>query len=148
MDLEDFRCFMFRINYTCQMVFSYDQFVKILLSIAGLVVIGPAGWLYSQKPAVQFVQVPPTRTKISWRHENAKSAERHLPETVGAGVAIFDYNGDGWMDLYFVNSGAADFFVPQKALGNALYRNNKDGTFSDVTKAAGVAGGGFGMGAE
>ena len=86
------------------------------------------------------------RTGIVWRHHNAKSLERHLPETVGAGVAIFDYNGDGWMDLYFVNSGAADFFTPAKPLSNALYRNNKNGTFSDVTKAAGVLGGGFGMG--
>lgn len=147
MDLEDFRCFMFRINYTCQMVFSYDQFVKILLSMAGLSVLGPASWLYSQRLGVQFVQILPTKSKVSWRHENAKSADRHLPETVGSGVAIFDYNGDGWMDLYFVNSGRADFYVPPKPLGNALYRNNKNGTFSDVSREAGVAGGGFGMGA-
>ena len=115
------------------MVFSCDHFVKVLARITML--------------AVQFVEIPPSRSGLIWKHENAKSTDRHLPETVGAGVAIFDYNGDGWMDLYFVNSGSADFYVPPKPLENALYRNNKDGTFTDVTKLAGVSGGGFGMGA-
>ena len=75
------------------------------------------------------------------------SDERHLPETVGAGCAILDFDGDGWMDIYFVNSGPSDFYSPDTELANALYRNNGDGTFSDVTEAAGVAGGQFGMGA-
>ncbi len=97
--------------------------------------------------AVQFVEIPSSRTGLVWKHENARSAERHLPETVGAGVAVLDYNGDGWMDLYFVNSGSADFYIPPGPLENALYRNNRDGSFTDVTKAAGVIGGGFGMGA-
>jgi len=50
------------------------------------------------------------------------------------------------MDLYFVNSGVCDFFTPPKPLKNALYRNNRDGTFSDVTEAARVVGGQFGIG--
>lgn len=67
---------------------------------------------------------------------------------MGAGVAIFDYDGDGWMDLFFVNSGAADFYKPPKRLRHALYRNHRDGTFQDVTSQAGLGGnGGFGMGA-
>lgn len=111
-----------------------------------LVVIGLAWTLQVQLP-VQFVEVPPSRSRILWKHENARSSARHLPETVGSGVALFDFDGDGWMDLYFVNSGPADFFSPQTPLRNALYRNNKDGTFTDVTLQAGVAGGGFGMGA-
>ena len=65
---------------------------------------------------------------------------------MGPGVAIFDYDNDGWMDLYFVNSGPADFFQPAKPLRNALYRNNRDGTFTDVTEKAGVAGRDFGIG--
>ena len=83
---------------------------------------------------------------ITWVHNNAHSAERHLPETVGAGCAFFDYDNDGWMDIYLVNSGPADFFTPASPLKNALYRNNHDGTFTDVTEKAGVAGGTFGMG--
>ena len=50
------------------------------------------------------------------------------------------------MDVYLVNSGKCDFLDPQPALRNALYRNNRDGTFSDVTEKAGVAGGGYGQG--
>jgi hypothetical protein len=69
-----------------------------------------------------------------------------LPETVGAGCAFFDYDNDGWIDVYFVNSGPSDFFTPATPLKNALYRNNRDGTFTDVTDKAGVAGGKFGMG--
>jgi len=50
------------------------------------------------------------------------------------------------MDIYLVNSGKCDFFDPSPPLRNALYRNNRDGTFTDVTDKAGVAGGGYGMG--
>jgi len=96
---------------------------------------------------VRFEPVPASETGITWVHENGKSPERHLPETVGAGCAFFDYNNDGWMDIYFVNSGEADFFSPQKPLRNALYHNNGDGTFTDITEEAGLAGGAFGMGA-
>ncbi len=69
-----------------------------------------------------------------------------LPETTGAGCAFFDYDNDGWMDIYLVNSGRCDFYEPKPPLRNALYRNNRDGTFTDVTGKAGVTGGGYGMG--
>jgi hypothetical protein len=83
---------------------------------------------------------------IAWIHDNARSDARHLPETVGAGCAFIDYDNDGWMDIMFVNSGSSDFFSPTKPMRNALYRNNGDGTFTDVTLKTGVSGGGFGMG--
>jgi hypothetical protein len=69
-----------------------------------------------------------------------------LPETTGAGCAFFDYDNDGWMDIYLVNSGSCDFYNPNPPLSNALYRNNRDGTFTDVTKKAGVPGNAYGMG--
>src|SRR5437763_14214640 len=50
------------------------------------------------------------------------------------------------MDIYLVNSGKWNFFATSSPLSNALYRNNRDGTFTDVTKKAGVPGGGYGMG--
>src|SRR5215213_3443558 len=103
-----------------------------------------------QKPpsrtAVTFEEVPAKESGITWTHNNAQSPDRQLPETVGAGCAFFDYDNDGWMDIYFVNSGPSDFFTPTTPLKNALYRNNRDGTFSNVTDQAGVAGGRFGMG--
>jgi hypothetical protein len=75
------------------------------------------------------------------------SPERYLPETLGPGCAFLDYDNDGWMDVFLVNSGPSDFYTPSRPLRNALYRNNRDGTFTDVTEKAGVAGGrAFGMG--
>ncbi len=75
------------------------------------------------------------------------SADRYLPETMGPGVAFLDYDNDGWVDIFLVNSGQADFYQPKTPLKNALYKNNRDGTFTDVTDKAGVAGGReFGMG--
>jgi hypothetical protein len=74
------------------------------------------------------------------------SPDHYLPETMGPGVAFLDYDNDGWMDIFLVNSGPADFYTPKKPLRNALYRNNRDGTFTDVTEKAGLAGGSFGMG--
>jgi enediyne biosynthesis protein E4 len=102
---------------------------------------------YSQAPQQPYFKVwPAQQTGILWKHDNALSARRYLPESMGPGVAIFDYDNDGWMDLYFVNSGPADFFAPATPLRNALYHNNHDGTFTDVTEKAGVGGRDFGIG--
>ena len=98
------------------------------------------------KSIVTFEEVPVKASGITWVHNNAHSPERYLPETVGAGCAFFDYDNDGWMDIYLVNSGPSDFYTPTAPLKNALYHNNHDGTFTDVTDKTGVAGGSFGMG--
>src|SRR5581483_2574007 len=93
-----------------------------------------------------FIEVPTSSSGIEWTHENAMSANRYLPETLGPGCAFLDYDNDGWMDIYLVNSGPCDFWKPAKPIQNALYKNNRDGTFTDVTAKAGVCGGTFGMG--
>jgi len=93
-----------------------------------------------------FQEVPVAVTKIAWSHTAGKSPEKYLPETTGAGCAFLDYDNDGWMDIYFINSGKCDFLTPASPLRNALYRNNRDGSFTDVTEKAGVAGGGYGQG--
>jgi hypothetical protein len=93
-----------------------------------------------------FEEIPAEKSGIRWVHSSGKSPEKYLPETTGAGCAFFDYDNDGWMDIYLVNSGKCDFFTPDPPLRNALYKNNRDGTFTDVTEKAGVAGGGFGQG--
>jgi len=93
-----------------------------------------------------FELVPPSTSGITWVHSNGRSPEMYPAETVGAGCAFFDYDNDGWMDIYLVNSGKCDFFDPQTPLRNALYKNNHDGSFTDVTAKAGVPGGGYGMG--
>src|SRR6266446_8311465 len=94
-----------------------------------------------------FEKIPPPASGISFRHVNGRSPDYYLPETTGAGCAFLDFDNDGWMDIYLVNSGKCDFFDPSPPLRNALYRNNRDGTFTDVTEQAGVASGGYGMGA-
>lgn len=93
-----------------------------------------------------FEKISSSRSGITWVHDNARSSEHYLPETLGPGCAFLDFDNDGWMDIYLVNSGKSDFFTPAKPIRNALYRNNRDGTFTDVTEKAGVAGGTFGMG--
>jgi enediyne biosynthesis protein E4 len=93
-----------------------------------------------------FLAVPSSASGIQWVHDNAMSDNRYLPETLGPGCAFLDYDNDGWMDLYMVNSGPCDFWTPSKPIRNALYHNNRDGTFTDVTEKAGVSGGTFGMG--
>src|SRR5204862_4784890 len=100
----------------------------------------------AEAPAYPFSEVPASVSGIVWTHVAGSSPEKYLPESTGAGCAFFDYDNDGWMDIYLVNSGHCDFFTPGKPLRNALYRNNRDGTFLDVTEKAGVAGGGYGMG--
>ena len=108
--------------------------------------ISPGAGTAAQTPSYPFVEVPPAASGIHWVHTAGKSPEHYLPETTGAGCAFLDYDNDGWMDIYLVNSGKCDFFDPNPPLRNALYRNNRDGTFSEVTGKAGVAGGGYGQG--
>jgi enediyne biosynthesis protein E4 len=101
------------------------------------------------KPArVLFEEIPPDRSGIGWVHENAMSPERYLPESLPPGAAFLDFDNDGLLDLFLVNTGPSDFYQPKRPLAHALYRNNGDGTFADVAQKAGVAGGrSFGMGA-
>ena len=84
---------------------------------------------------------------ITFRHNNAASPEKYLIETMGSGCGWIDYDQDGLLDLYLVNGAATRMYSPNRALRSALYRNNGDGTFSDVTGKAGVGAEGlFGMG--
>ena len=75
---------------------------------------------------------------IRFHHERAASDQKLYTETMGAGVAWIDYNQDGFLDAFFVNSGYTPFFHPDKPPQPALYRNNGDGTFTDVTEQAGI----------
>jgi len=125
---------------------SRRDFVR-LVGLAGLSAAGVRTARAQGSAPPLFEEVPPAASGITWVHENAMSSDRHLPETMGPGVAFFDYDNDGWMDVFLVNSGRSDFYQPGIPLKNALYRNNRDGTFTDVTDKAGVAGGQtFGMG--
>ena len=72
--------------------------------------------------------------------------KKYIIETTGNGVAIFDYDNDGWPDIFLVNGTRLEGFPAGKAPTNRLYRNNHDGTFSDVTEKAGLTATGWGQG--
>src|SRR5262245_33385793 len=84
---------------------------------------------------------------IDFGHFDSATPEHYLQETMGSGLAWIDYDNDGWPDLFCVQDGPVR---PQPSAArptNKLYRNNRDGTFRDVTEAAGLARSGYGMGA-
>jgi len=72
--------------------------------------------------------------------------KKYIIETTGTGVAIFDYDNDGWPDIFIVNGTKLEGFPSGKGPSNHLYRNNHDGTFSDVTEIAGLSATGWGQG--
>jgi len=92
--------------------------------------------------------------KIIFQNKPSHSSRKYLPESMGGGVALFDYNKDGLLDLFFVNgAGLSDPMPPGKLpdktdsqYWNRLYRNNGNDTFSDATEQSGLQGDGYGMG--
>lgn len=83
---------------------------------------------------------------IAFRHHHGGSGEGYIVEGVAAGLATFDYDRDGRVDVYFLNGAALKGTLVEHALQNALYRNQGDWTFADTTAAAGVADTGYGLG--
>jgi hypothetical protein len=83
---------------------------------------------------------------IRFVHNNGAFGKKYLPETLGPGVAFIDYNNDGWQDIFFVNGQDWPGHHVHGATTPALYRNNHDGTFTDVTKQAGLAVSMYGLG--
>jgi hypothetical protein len=116
---------------------------------AGLAAALPRA-VWSAFPAAQtapaFEEIPSTASGIRWKHVAGLSPNMYMPESLGAGCAFFDYDNDGWMDIYLVNGGRCDFYDPPRPLRNALYHNNRDGTFTDVTERSGATGNAYGMG--
>jgi len=100
-------------------------------------VLAAALWLLPAPTAaeVQFVDAT-AAAGIAFHHRHGGTGEKYPMETMGSGVVFFDYDADGWLDLYFVNSAGP----------GALYRNKGDGTYADATALAGVADSGYGLG--
>lgn len=111
------------------MVFTFDQLVR------------------GQPLPVQFVNVAREaglRAKTIFGDEKRN---RYLLETTGCGVAFFDYDNDGWLDIFLVNGTRFEAkWPPDQAPTNRLYKNNRDGTFTDVTVEAGLVRTGWGQG--
>jgi hypothetical protein len=95
------------------------------------------------KPApIRFREIT-TSSGITFVHCSGNSPEKEFPTCLGSGVGIFDYDGDGWQDIYFATARNLPFDAPDRSPGNRLYRNRHDGTFEDVTQRAGVGFHGF-----
>ena len=104
-------------------------------------------------PSPTFIDIT-ARSGVRFKHDASHTSQKYLPEAMGGGVAMFDYDGDGRLDLFFVNGAAIQDPMPavksadksDPRYWNRLYRNNGDGTFTDVTESAGVRGHSYGMG--
>ena len=104
-----------------------------LLALAAACVMASAA--APDRPAVIFTDVP-AQAGIHFTHNAGRSGKKYLPETLGSGVAFFDADGDGWPDILFVNG--KDFTPRGRRTTAALYRNNRNGTFTDVTAGSGL----------
>jgi hypothetical protein len=94
--------------------------------------------------SVQFTDITST-SGITFKH-TLSPEKKYIAESMSGGVALFDYDNDGYLDIFFVNSLTVELLKANKKSRSALYRNNRDGTFSDVTDKAGVSDVGWGMG--
>jgi len=118
-----------------------------LLGGAGLSVLLPRAAAYGQDPrrlGMRFTDVT-AKAGIAFRHHNGAYGGKLLPETLGSGCAFLDYDGDGWQDILLINGSDWPGHVRQRSTLR-LYRNNRNGTFSDVTRAAGLDVEMYGMG--
>ena len=111
--------------------------------------------LFAAQPALNISYEDITSSAgITFRNVNSATPEKNLIETMTGGVAFLDFDHDGWQDLFFVNGaklrpGQKDGEALDKSgpeFWNRLYRNNHDGTFTDVTESSGLKGIGYGMG--
>ncbi len=113
-----------------------------------LVFIGVLPAVAAQKPAGKPVERPAVAPPFHFtditasagiRFEHTTSPEKkYLIESMPGGVLLLDYDGDGWLDIYFTNAPTVEMAVRGQKAKSALYRNNHDGTFADVTEKAGV----------
>lgn len=127
-------------------------FVLVIVAGAGLV----AGWRVAAGPRTQTsssVGIPVTFTDIAkaagldFQQDSTMTDQKYYLETMGTGAGFIDYDQDGLYDIYLVQTAATDIYKPPHPLRSALYHNNGDGTFTDVTEKAGVGGEGhYGQG--
>ena len=106
-----------------------------------------AGGFVSSGPIV-FLDIAKQAGLTAWTHRMGSPGKQSILDTVGSGVALLDYDGDGWLDIYLVNGSTAGALNGKEPPPHAaLFHNNHDGTFTDVTARAGVADDRWGFGA-
>jgi hypothetical protein len=122
------------------------RLVLLLLLGAAIQAVAPAPPAPSPSSPIRFEEIA-AKAGLRYTTQNSPTANKNQPETMVSGVALLDYDGDGYLDIFLVNGAAIPSLRKEgPAYWNRLFRNNHDGTFSDVTERAGVAGTGYGMG--
>lgn len=119
------------------------RLVGLLLALAAAGCGGSRPASVTQHPVAAgptYVNAAPRSGLAKFRHSDGGSGRHYFPEQMGAGVALFDYDGDGWLDVFFANGRPLPGDKGPR-LHNALFRNKHDGTFEDVTAKAGLTGG-------
>ncbi len=116
----------------------------LLAPIVVLSLTLPFGFQQDRPTNVQFTEIA-AQAGITFKHVFSPE-KKYIVESMSGGVALFDYDNDGYLDIYFVNSLTVDLAAKHQKTKSALYHNNGDGTFTDVTDRAGIGDVGFGMG--
>ena len=102
---------------------------------------------FVSKGTIVFKDVTHESGLDSWRYSSGTSAKKYIVESLGGGVALLDYNNDGWLDIYLVNGMTYDAMSGKAEPPHAaLFRNNHDGTFTNVAVQAGVTNDRWGVG--
>ena len=124
--------------------------VVVLAAAAALALAAVGGPLRGQEPprlGFAFTDIAERAGLNARTVYGGERTNRYLLETTGTGAAAFDYDGDGWMDIFLANGSRLEGFPIGEAPTSHLYRNRRDGTFEDVSRAAGLALAGWGQGA-
>lgn len=119
------------------LVFSRRRFLSSLLAVGTGQLLHPRVLASSKSPNPIFVDVT-AEAGITWRQFNGYSPDRFLIEAMGGGVGFFDYDNDGWLDIFLLNGGETPHGRSTTPLQNALYRNLGNGKFVDVATQAGL----------
>jgi len=119
--------------------------VWLLASFVILIVAVPSFVIRGQSNELRFTDVT-QKAGITFKHISSPE-KKYIVESMSGGLALIDYDNDGYQDIYFVNSLTVDLVKSRTKTKSVLYRNNGDGTFTDVTDKAGVGDIGWGMGA-
>jgi enediyne biosynthesis protein E4 len=116
------------------------------MRLLGLTIVAILSLIRTADAQIRFEDIA-SKAGLKFVTQNSPTPNKNQVETMAAGVALLDYDGDGYLDIYLVNGAAIPSLRKESpAYWNRLYRNNHDGTFTDVTERAGVAGAGYGMG--
>src|SRR5579871_6395978 len=120
-----------------------------ILAVAALVFLAAANKVAAQADpgsTIRFEDVT-EKSGVNFLENSSPTPNKNQPETMISGVALLDYDNDGYLDIFFVNGAAIPSLKKDSPkYYNRLYHNNRDGTFTDVTEKAGLAGDGYDMG--